>query len=158
MDESAKRTALRMIPYAIFLATTRYEEEVRAFIGTWLSQASFEPPMVVMCVKKESWSIDIIKKSKIVAVSIFGEGQKELARKFLRRVSCESGKLNDVPYELGKAGAPVLIDVPAYFECKVVNIIEGGDHDVLLCEVIEAKVRRIENSLTTTITGWKYGG
>lgn len=147
-----------MIPYAIFLVTTKYENEVRAFIGTWLSQASFEPPMVILCIKKDSWPIEIIKKSKILAVSIFGEGQKELARKFLRRVKCENGKINGVLYETHKTGAPILVDAPAFFECQVVNLLEGGDHDVLLCEIVEAGVRRLENSLTTIITGWKYGG
>jgi flavin reductase (DIM6/NTAB) family NADH-FMN oxidoreductase RutF len=114
--------------------------------------------MVILCVKKDSWSIDIIKKSKILAVSIFGEEQKELARKFLRRINCENGKINGVLYETHKTGAPILVDVPAFFECQVVNWLEGGDHDVLLCEIVEAGVRRIENSLTTIITGWKYGG
>ena len=47
MDEAAKKTALRYIPYGLFVIGTKDESgKVNAFAANWLTQASFKPPLV----------------------------------------------------------------------------------------------------------------
>ena len=48
--------------------------------------------------------------------------------------------------------------VPAYFKCKVVAIIEKGDHPLFLAEVKNAVVQKILEPLELRTTGWYYGG
>ncbi len=48
MDETAKKTVLRMIPYGLFVVSTRDGDTVNAAAVNWVTQASFAPPLVVL--------------------------------------------------------------------------------------------------------------
>ena len=48
MDEAAKKTTLRMIPYGLFVATTKDGDKVNGAAVNWLTQALFAPPLVVL--------------------------------------------------------------------------------------------------------------
>jgi len=53
---------------------------------------------------------------------------------------------------------PLLEDVPAYLKCRVLEIMEHGDHSLFLSEVKNAVVRRDLEPLELRTTGWNYGG
>ena len=67
-------------------------------------------------------------------------------------------KLGEVRCRTGVTGAPILEDAPGYVECRVRDILGGGDHDVVVGEVVEAGVHRDEPMLQLSETGWHYGG
>ena len=56
MDEDAKKTALRMIPYGMYVLTSKSQDgqEVSAATVNWLTQTSFAPPLVAVGVKGDS--------------------------------------------------------------------------------------------------------
>ena len=70
----------------------------------------------------------------------------------------EAEKINGLSYGIGVTGCPVFLDLPAYLECKVVEVVERGDHHVVMGEVIEAAVQNDLEPLTLKETGWHYGG
>ena len=55
-------------------------------------------------------------------------------------------------------GAPLLVAPPAFFECRVVNEVRGGDHTIFVGEVLNAGIRTDEDALTLRETGFAYGG
>ena len=66
MDEAAKKTTLRMIPYGLFIAgVTDGQGKVTAAAVNWLTQASFAPPLVVLGSKAGTGSTDMIEKSGV---------------------------------------------------------------------------------------------
>ena len=58
MNEDAKKTALRMIPYGMFILTTKSKDgqNVGAATVNWVTQTSFSPPLVAVGVKADSGS------------------------------------------------------------------------------------------------------
>ena len=56
MNEDAKKTALRMIPYGMFVLTSQSRDgkDVSAATVNWLTQTSFSPPLVDGGVKGDS--------------------------------------------------------------------------------------------------------
>jgi flavin reductase (DIM6/NTAB) family NADH-FMN oxidoreductase RutF len=44
--------------------------------------------------------------------------------------------------EIGVTGAPILVDVPGAVECRVVSIVEQGDHHIVVGEVIDAHLSK----------------
>jgi flavin reductase (DIM6/NTAB) family NADH-FMN oxidoreductase RutF len=56
MDEAAKKTSLRMIPYGLFVLTTKAGngQDVSAATINWVTQTSFKPPLVAIGVKADS--------------------------------------------------------------------------------------------------------
>ncbi|MEM6839040.1 MAG: flavin reductase, partial [Cyanobacteria bacterium P01_C01_bin.120] len=51
LDEKAKKTLLRKIPHGLYICGVRNGEEMNGFTASWVMQASFQPPLVVNCVK-----------------------------------------------------------------------------------------------------------
>ena len=87
-------------------------------------------------------------------------GQKEVAAAFFRPTKEENGKLNGYAYEAGpKTGAPLLLDLPAWFEARVTDVVKGGDHTIYVAEVINTGLREPDAApMVLRETGWSYGG
>ena len=159
MDLQAKKTALRKIPHGVYIIGVKDASSVNAFTGTWLTQVSFTPPLVALGIKRDSHSFEMIKNGRVFSVNLLGKQQQSIAEHFVKPASVVGEKLKDVPHRPGKTGAPVLNDAIAYFECEVREIAnDGGDHAVVIGEVVEAGVPKDEAVLTLMDTGWHYGG
>jgi flavin reductase (DIM6/NTAB) family NADH-FMN oxidoreductase RutF len=158
VDEKAKKEALLMIPYGLFILGAAHGSTATAATVNWVTQASFAPPLVVVGIKKDSGSHALVKDSKVFSLSILGAGQKSIAGFFFRHVEPKDGKFGDIAFELGANGAPIISDAPASVECKVVGFYELGDHSVVVGEVTQANVKRASEALTMKETGWNYGG
>jgi flavin reductase (DIM6/NTAB) family NADH-FMN oxidoreductase RutF len=159
LDEQAKKTMLRKIPHGLYICGVKDGEEMNGFTVSWLMQSSFKPPLLVNCVKQDSGSHEIIKKTGVFAISFLDEGQKDLAAKFFQPKRRVGNKFEDVEFYEGEAtGCPIITDSLGYVECKVINALEGGDHTVYLGEVISSGIHREGKQLLLETTGWEYGG
>ncbi len=160
MDIAAKKQALRKLTYGLYVLTVRDGDEVAAGAVTWLSQASFEPPLIMAGVKVGSGIHALIERVGKFAVNILGEGQKDMAAAFFRPSQIEDDRINGYPFEPGpETAAPLLLDAPAWFEARVVDSVKRGDHTVYVAQVIEAGVRDPDaRPLELSDTGWSYGG
>ncbi len=160
MDEKVRKRVLRMIPYGLYVATALHEGQVAAGTITWLSQASFKPPLVMTALKADSYLYHQVKAAGAFAVNILGTGQKDLAAAFFRGAQVQDGKLNGYAFEPGpETGAPLLLDAPAWFEARVTDVVERGDHAVVVAEVVSVGLRNPEaQPLLLQETGWQYGG
>ena len=81
-----------------------------------------------------------------------------MAASFFKDTKFEDGKLNSYDIEIEKTGIPVFKNINAYFECKVLKIIEGGDHDIIVAEIKNAENLSDQGVLNLEDTGWKYAG
>ena len=159
LDEQAKKTMLRKIPHGLYICGVKDGEEMNGFTASWLMQSSFKPPLVVNCVKGESVSHDMIKKSGVFAISFLDSQQKDLAAQFFKPKRRVGNKFEDIEFYTGEAtGCPIITDSLGYIECQVVGSVEKGDHTVYVGEVIGAGIHREGDQLLLETTGWNYGG
>ena len=157
MNEKFRQQSLRMFSYGVYILSSVNEGEYCVSTITWASQASFEPPMISVCIKRNSASFEIVKKRGEFILHLLGDNQKELASTFFKPTIFESEKLNGEEFSL-ENNLPLLKDVPAYIQCKVVEILENGDHPLFLAEVVDAKINNNSDPLELRKTGWTYGG
>ncbi|MGF1481466.1 MAG: flavin reductase family protein [Cyanophyceae cyanobacterium] len=159
LDEQAKKTILRKIPHGLYICGVKDEDEMNGFTISWLMQSSFKPPMVVNCVKQDSGSHEMIKKSGVYAVSFLDNSQKEIAAQFFKPKRRVGNKFEEIEfYEGQETGCPIISDSLGYIECKVVGAVEDGDHTVFVGEVVGAGVHREGKQLSLEDTEWQYGG
>ena len=158
MDPEAKKKALRKIVHGVYVIGVRGEGKLNAFTATWVSQVSFEPPLVMIAVRKSSISHQMIEQSRVFVVNLLASGQKMLAQHFLKPAHLGGDKLQGIPHRPGVTGAPILEEAAAYVECRVREIHPGGDHSIVIGEVIEVGVHQDAEPLTLKETGWSYGG
>jgi len=157
MNEKYRQQSLRMLSYGVYILSSVNEDEYCVSTITWVSQASFEPPMISVCIKRNSASYEIVKKRGEFILHLLGDNQKELASTFFKPTIFENEKLNGQEFSLAN-NLPLLKDIPAYIQCKVVEILENGDHPLFLAEVVDAKINNDSDPLELRKTGWTYGG
>ena len=140
MDTDAKKTALRMIPYGIYVLTAEGSGGVAAATVNWVTQTSFDPPLVAVGVKTDSGAYQTLKDAGHFALNMLGKGQQGQAFTFFKPAERDGATISGEPYRSGASGAPILENAPASVECKVVEIVERGDHHIVVGEVVEADV------------------
>ncbi|MDP9373730.1 MAG: flavin reductase family protein, partial [Chloroflexota bacterium] len=142
MDAAAKKTILRLFPYGLYAVTVAHGDERNAFTANWLSQAAFEPPMVMVAVENDGKSIELIRASGVFTVNVFAAGQRELAGQLGRSFARNPNKLDGVAHHLGANGCPILDAGLGFLECRVTGEMPAGDHTVFVGEITEAGVLR----------------
>ena len=157
MDEKFKKQALRMFSYGVYILTSKFEDNYCAATVTWVSQASFKPPLISVCIKRDSASYTVVKERGKFLLHILSKDQKDLAASFFKQTTLENGFINEQKYQ-SQDNLPLLTAVPAYLKCRVLEIMEYGDHPLFLAEVKNAVVRRELEPLELRDTGWSYGG
>jgi flavin reductase (DIM6/NTAB) family NADH-FMN oxidoreductase RutF len=160
MDPQAKKVALRAINYGLYVLTAADGDQLGAAGVNWLSQASFEPPLVMVGVKADSDTHALIERTGTFAVNVLGEDQLDIGKAFFRTTTVEGDTVNGYRFERGpQTGAPLLVDLPYWFEARVTDTLARGDHTVFVAEVVDAGVR--DDSVTPLLlrsTGMNYGG
>jgi len=141
MDEDQKKTALRMIPYGIYVLTCESDDgTVSAATVNWVTQASFKPPLVAVAVKLESLTHGLIKERGFFVLNILGQGQGDIAFGFFKSAEREGNTIGGRGFSTGATGSPILNDTTAFIECRLADTVEIGDHSVFTGEVVNAGV------------------
>ena len=155
MDANAKKTALRMIPYGLFVLTAANKDgEVAAATVNWVTQVSFEPPLVAIGVKADSHGHALIKQTKAFALNVLGKGQQPTAFTFFKPAEKKGDTISGEPYRAGTTGAPILTKAPAFVECTLESTVEIGDHSVFVGKVVEAGVAKQPDGRPDDATLW----
>ena len=160
MDEAAKKAVLRLFPYGLYAVTVKHGGEEHCMTANWVTQASFDPPMVVVAVENTSKTIGMIRDAHHFAVNVLSQGQRELAGKLGRSSANTPQKLKGVKTKPAPvSGAPILTEALGWIECRVVATLPSGDHTLVLGEVVEAGVEHDGGQpLTLQEAGFKYAG
>jgi flavin reductase (DIM6/NTAB) family NADH-FMN oxidoreductase RutF len=143
MDDAAKKTALRMIPYGIYVLTAREADGTpHAATINWVTQTSFSPPLVTMGLKADSGAYAAVKASGTAVLNVLGKGQQGAAFAFFKPAAVEDGKLSGEAIHDAANGVPIIDSAPAAIELRLVQIVEQGDHHVVVMEVTDAVLSR----------------
>lgn len=155
MDPNAKKTALRMIPYGLYVLTAANKDgEVAAATVNWVTQVAFEPPLVVVGVKADSHAHALIKQTQTFALNVLGKGQQPVAFTFFKPAERKGDTISGEAYRAGKTGAPILANAPAFLECTLESTVEKGDHSVFIGRVVEAGVAKPPDGRADDATLW----
>ncbi len=155
MDANAKKTALRMIPYGLYVLTAAHKDgRVAAATVNWVTQASFEPPLVAVGVKTDSHGHALIKETKAFALNVLGKGQQALAFTFFKPAEVKGDTISGEPFRAGTTGAPILASAPAFVECALETTVERGDHSIFVGKVVEAGVAKTPEGRADDATLW----
>jgi flavin reductase (DIM6/NTAB) family NADH-FMN oxidoreductase RutF len=154
MDPNAKKTALRMIPYGLYVLTAESGPETAAATVNWVTQTSFAPPLVAVGVKADSHVHAVIKRANAFALNVLGKGQDGVAYTFFKPAERQGSTISGQPYRAGSTGAPILASAPAFVECRLVATVEKGDHSLFVGEVVDAGVAKVPEGRPDEATLW----
>lgn len=103
-----------------------------------VTSLSLEPPMVVVCMNRDSETGAAAARSGYFAINVLGEDQHHLARHFAGK---GDDKFAEIERRTGPHGLPLLDDAIAHLECRTTQRVPGGTHVVFLAEIESAEAR-----------------
>jgi len=174
-EEDFIKEALHEMPYGIYVIGTTAAGRPNAMIADWVMQVSFSPRLVAVGFERDSSSLGRIRDNGLFTVNLLNEAGNgmALARSFVQPANAAKikgrsdaaaaqyhDKLAGVDYRLSERapGCPILNDALAYLECESSEIVEAGDHFLVLGRVLYGEVLNSGEPLTSTFTGWSYSG
>ncbi len=132
VDRGVFRNVIGHFASGVTIITARHEGVNYGLTANAVSSLSLDPPMMLVCINKSTGTQTAIAKAKVFAVNILREGQQVIARQF---ATPHPDKFRDIPIVFGELGVPLLSDMLATIECRVVGEVTGGTHAVFLAEV-----------------------
>jgi flavin reductase (DIM6/NTAB) family NADH-FMN oxidoreductase RutF len=157
-DQDPISDALKKLHYSLtVVGSVDASGDPNGMTANWLTQVSFDPRIVAVAIQDGAHTRQNIDATGVFAVSVLGEGTKDLSLKFTKKSSSGPGRLEDEPVTTFETGAPVLDAAVAWFECRVVGQAQPGDHVVYFGEVIGGDVRE-GDATTLAATGMAYAG
>jgi flavin reductase (DIM6/NTAB) family NADH-FMN oxidoreductase RutF len=127
------KDALRKFASGVTVVTVAAEGRVHGMTATSFASVSLEPPLVLVSLEKSSRTRAMVVSSMAFAVNVLRESQEDIAHAFARP---GRKSFDGLTTHAGKSGAPLLDDAIAWIECDVHSVVDGGDHDVVLGEVV----------------------
>ena len=99
------------------------------------TSVSLDPPLLLVCLAKPAASAGAVIEASHFAVNVLQTGQQPASITFSTRVEDRFGT---TPWSCGEAGAPILKDSLGVFECERFAVYDGGDHHILVGQVVKA--------------------
>ena len=102
------------------------------------TSVSLSPPLVLFCIDRQTAILKHFRMDTRFAINVLHEEQKDISTCFARS---GQDRFQGVPWHPGETGAPVLPGVLATLECGVTQLVEAGDHVVVIAEALHAAWR-----------------
>jgi flavin reductase (DIM6/NTAB) family NADH-FMN oxidoreductase RutF len=136
IDESVFRDALGQLASGVVVISMRVDGEDHGFTATSFTSLSLDPRLVLVCVVKAQRSHLQLEQAGHYAVSILGDAQRELAVRFAEAEP--DTRFADLAVARALTGAPILEGALAWVDCRIREIVPGGDHSIFIGEVLAA--------------------
>lgn len=127
---------VKQISHGVYVIGVNDGEQTNAFTAAWVMQVSFSPLLLAFSINPQHRSYLILRSSGACAISVLKQNQFLLAQHF---ASSNLDKMAGYQWQYATTNSPILSESSAYFDCKVIQMTEAGDHVIVVCEVIDAR-------------------
>lgn len=133
LDSKEQRRILGKFATGVTVASTKVGEETWGMTANAVTSLSLDPPLVILCIQKDAQSHAKFKEGGCFALNILAADQLEISDRFAFKGPKDFSGLDTKQAE---TGAPILIDVLGWVDCKLKEILPGGDHDIFVGEIV----------------------
>ncbi|HEY0427461.1 MAG TPA: flavin reductase family protein [Pyrinomonadaceae bacterium] len=127
------RAALGRFASGVTVVTTRDKSgRLHGITVSAFCSVSLEPPLVLVCIDKNTGSHHALEETNAFVVNILRDDQQHISDRF---ASLLPNKFEVIEYRNGIDGLPVLEDVLANLECRLINAHDDGDHTIYIGEI-----------------------
>ena len=138
---------LAHLTYGIYVLTTRYQNIINGMIASWVSQISYEPPLILAAIHPNRYSHDLLQQSGCFALHSIAKDQQELLSRFKGPDPAE--KFSSLAWSQGLTGCPILNDCIGVMECEIIQQLAPGNHSLFIGKVVHAVFNGADTPLCT---------
>ena len=141
VDQRRYRDTVGRFATGVTVITVNDGRVARGMTANAFSSLSLDPTLLLVCVDKNASAHPLLERAGAFAVNILAADQVDVSRAFSRKgVEDMAG----VAHRLGQTGAPLIENVVAWFDCRVHERLEGGDHSIFIGRVVDLDIPRPE--------------
>ncbi len=139
LDPAHFRRTCARFPTGVTILTVLDRQGVpHGMTASSFTSVSLSPPLVLVCVDHRATVMPHLRRAEHIGINVLSEGQHELSARFSRR---GEDRFEGVDWIPGRHGVPLVPGVLASFECAMHQLIDAGDHAILIAEVLHAEHR-----------------
>lgn len=136
-DSMLQRRIMSRFVTGVTVVTTRREDKLWGMTANGILSLSLDPPLILVSVDRRNQMHASISEGKCFAVNILTDDQQDVSQRFATRGYKD---FESVALTTAETGAPILADALAYVDCRLVEIVAGGDHDMFIGEIVAGDV------------------
>lgn len=140
-DPMLQRRIMGRFATGVAVVTTCYGEDLWGMTANAILSLSLDPPLVLISVDRSSQMHQFLTKGKCFVINLLTKGQEELSRRF---AITGPKDFSDLRLATGETGAPIFVDALGFIDCRIVQVVAGGDHDLFLGEPLAGQVNEGE--------------
>ncbi len=135
----------RQMPHPVTLISVSDGKEENIATMSWCSPVSFEPPLVMVAIRPNRFTHDILLRSGEFGLMVLSEMQKEMATLAGTLTGSKAQKWELETFrrfrkEPRTIRAALLRECRAVYECKLTNHMTAGDHTIFVGEIIHGEI------------------
>jgi len=131
VDAEAFKTALSRFASGVTVVTVDADGTKHGMTASSFASVSLDPPRVLVCLDKSSRTRALL--SDTFAVNVLSAEQESVSRSFAGK---GDRPFDTLDHEVGSSGAPLIRGALAWIECETSSIVDGGDHDIVVGDVL----------------------
>jgi flavin reductase len=137
VDPERFRTTMGSFATGVSVMTTVLGGVPHGMTASAVSSVSLDPPLVLVCVDREALMATRALDAGVFALSFLSDRQGDLATAFADPTRTKgTAEFEGVAARTEATGAPVLDGNVGWVDCRTWSVTDGGDHLVLLGEVV----------------------
>jgi flavin reductase (DIM6/NTAB) family NADH-FMN oxidoreductase RutF len=140
IDPALQRRIMGRYTTGVTLVTTRYGEGDRIWgmTANSFTSLSLDPPLVLLTVDRRNSMYEYILQGHCFAVNILTTHQEAISHRFAMRGPKDFA---DIPLTVAETGAPILVGALGYLDCRLIQNIAAGDHDIFIGEIVTGAIQ-----------------
>jgi flavin reductase (DIM6/NTAB) family NADH-FMN oxidoreductase RutF len=139
VNPKGMRAVLSFYPTGVAIITSLHGEKPIGFVVGSFTSISLEPPLVGFFMATTSTSLPLVQEASFFCVNVLGANQGELSARFSSKVE---DRFDGIEWRQARSGAPILREAVAWLDCSVSQILEIGDHLLVVGRVIDLRATR----------------
>lgn len=137
-DSALQRKIMGRFATGVTVASTVVDGATWGMTANAVTSLSLQPPLVLMAVVRESQSRDMFAQGGCFALNILSAEQEVISNRFAFAGPKDFSGLETIT---AVTGAPILPDAIGWVDCRLRDILDGGDHDIFIGEILAGDFR-----------------
>jgi flavin reductase (DIM6/NTAB) family NADH-FMN oxidoreductase RutF len=146
-----KATAVGHIPSGLFIVASQNSDVRDGYLASWIQQVSFDPMLVSLAIKPGRPAYDLIKEKNAFCINVVGDHDKNFLKHFWKGYDPNNNPWDELPSRQGEHGGLILESAKSSIECRLIEAIQPGDHEIVIAEVLASYVHSEEAKPMTHI-------
>lgn len=132
-DPQLQRRIFGRFATGVTVVTTRLGGQLHGMTANAVTSLSLDPPLVLVAVDRRAQIHPALREGRCFALNILGEGHEPLSRRF---ATSGPKEFADLALVTAVTGAPILADALGWVDCRITQVLPGGDHDIFIGEIV----------------------